>query len=719
MNTAQAELDGRNDGIPPGQQEGRERGTAEGRADGQRDGYRQGFDRCERDLRQQNYDRGYHDGYGAGSYDGENEGRTRGDSDGRARGQIDGVTDGQNRADVDANRDATPAGAAKGIDEANHSDAAERGIADGLQAGDREAREHAIAVDYPRGRKDVRDERFAEPIQFNDEFSQARGNLPSFASSGLNASSRMNSVSIFAPGHEGGNAQPDFRYFNPRRTYPTQEENTAYQRAYRAGYIQGFNGEYRSNYDQTYRHAFNNFLDRGCDEARRRDYREFYARGFDQGRAKGYHDAYQRAYDQQYRNAYNSVFPAASQQAYQETYPRAYNRHFEVARAAAYQQRVNEIYNANYEQARAQKFDEKYPLYAQQEYQRGRKDETQDFAERPVRLINADVTETIENGVMEPGEALRVRFDLRNFANGGLEGKDIKVRIEALDAGAAVITTSEQTLSRGLRQKSLTTVRNALEFRMNESAANRTAKFRVSVLYQGRDVGQQTLQVKTRFQVDVAIAEEIALKDGIPTQVKVRLTNQSQKATDSVLAIQFVSDPKKLVIANPTQRMEALNPGESRIVEFTVTAHTTESVVSIPLALSVTGAGNRRVGLLDMTSQVPVINDYRVVLSSNAQSLTTAGLTRAYYRVTNTGSRLLLKGLTLKVRFKDTDKADNFVVIGPNPQFLMPLEKGETVQFVLPILVKESNNGGTLELTLEEDGHTVVIHDANFKKNLN
>lgn len=722
VDVTRARADGREDGWSGGTLEGRERGQEEGQKEGREDGFRAGHDRCYQEQSRAAYDRGFSDGFSRGSDDGSSEGRARGSSDGNSRGIYEGQQDGQRRADQDAERDASPRGTADGINQANGSDATARGTADGSKAGDKQASDHANEVDYPRGREAYRQERFNEAIANNDEFSQlglatktTSNNLKKAMSVIETAREMVNETRIDTQRRGGGGRGPDNRYFRPSRTYGTPEENAAYQDSYRGAYNEGFRAEFDRAFDNAYDRAFRNQEDRGCDDARRENYRPHYDNGFRAGRDKGYQQAYQPTYDSAFRDAYSAVFGPTSAQAYRDAYQPAYDRHYEESRAAAYSQRVGELYNAAFEDARVRKYNQTYPGYADAANKRGRKDEAQDFANRPVRLLGAEVQETIENGVLEPGETLRVKLDLRNFAEGAVQGRDIKVKIEAMDDSSTVIVQSETILAKNLREKSRTRVRDALDFRMNESAANRVSRFVVTAFYQGRKIGEQTLDVNTKFLLDVQLAEPLTLKDGLATVVKLRVTNQSQKPSDPVVKVKFVSDPKKLDIANPEQGIGALAPGESKVLEYTVTAHTTDAWLRIPVAFTATGSAGRRIGLLDMTQQVPVVNDYRVALTNAIGGLQKAGVIRANYKVTNTGSRLLYKSLQLKVTFKDTDNGDNFVVIGPNPQYLMPMEQGETAQFVVPVLVKADNRGGTLVLELMEDGRTVVIREENFK----
>lgn len=720
VDTSGAMRDGISDGQGPGGQEGRERGNDQGERNGRDEGYREGFNSCEREERQRAYDSGYSEGFRQGSVNGDVDGRSRGESDGRSQGERDGRADGEARADRDADRDATPPGTAQGIEEAERSDASARGRADGLVAGDRDARKEAIAQDYPRGRKDFSNERFAEPIQFQDDFAQKGATRA--ASGPLKEKSTAAAAPQFDafsrdrfPTERHGVPEPDYRYSRPLRNYPTPQENQAYQQGYRQGYRQGFQSSYSSSFDSAYQRSYRQSERRGCDEARRRSYRGDYDRGFILGRDTGYRRAYDYAYDAYFRSARDAAFGPASDAAYRETYPYAYDRHFEEARSAAYAQRTGELYRAAFNRAHEEKFNEVYPGYAEQEYRRGRKDEAQDFAERPVRLLAADATETNGNGLFEPGEPVRFRVVLRNFANEALQGRDVKLKVEPLDSRSAVITESEATLVRDLRSKSSTSVREALEIRLNESAAEKVSAFRVTAFYQGRNIGEIAVNIRARFQLSVAIDGNPAFKDGISTSVRFRLTNVSEKATDSILKIRFQSNPQQLVIDEPEKSIPGLASGETRMVEYWVTARTADASLHLPFAVSVNGSTTRRIGLLDETRQVPIVNDYRIQLVSSAEPLRKAGVTRVLYQIRNSGSRLLYKSLQLKVSVKEASDPTGFAVIGPNPQYLLPLEKGETTQFLVPIAVKSENPGGVLELELQEDGQTVVIHQQDFR----
>ena len=505
---------------------------------------------------------------------------------------------------------------------------------------------------------------------------------------------------------------PDNRYFDDSRRWPTPEERAAYGVAYRKGYSDGFRGSYMTMFDRTYQPARAAGDQAGCADAQRQDYRPVYDRGFVEGRDR----AYKAAYDAEFRSAadaaYRASFPPASAAAYAQAYPALYNQHFEAARAQAYASRVNQVYQASYEQARQARYNQVYPGYAQTAYNRGKADETADFQSRPVRLLSAEVIETIPNGVYEPGETLRLKVSLRNFLGGTLKGGDVRLQLRSQDSGV-VISEADATLVRDLRSKSVTAVTDAMEMRLLESAANRTVKLTLTVLYQGRNVGSQDLSLRPQFIADIKLAGDISLKEGMPTTVRVSVRNQSDVTTDSSFKLGLIWDSAKVQVVNPEVTVGVLAPNQARTVEFTVIGRTLDNSISAPIAVQAISSG-RRIGLTDFSRSVPVLNDYRIDLKNSISSLRSGGMVRAQYSLKNVSSRFLFKGLQLKIRVLDAQgRAVSAVqVIGPNPQYLQPVAKGTSVEFVIPLVSQGLLNGGILELEVQEDGQTVVIHQA-------
>ena len=451
----------------------------------------------------------------------------------------------------------------------------------------------------------------------------------------------------------------------------------------------------------------------GCDDARRQNYRPDYDRGYSEGKDRGYRDNYDRAYQSAYQSSYNATFGPASQSAYQSSYNGYYQTHYEEARSAAYQSRYSDIYDASYSAAHDRKYNEVYAGFAAAAFQKGQVDEAADFAARPVRLLNANVVETIDNGLFEPGEKLRIRLSLRNFG-GQLAGRDVRVQVEAIDANRVVISQGDATLVRNLNANSETNVRDALEFQFTESAVNRASNLRLKVTYQGRDAGSQTFTIVSKYLMAVTLAEDPVLKEGLEAPVRFYVVNQSPKSSVSGSVLKIQTDANKLEIKNASLVIPDLAPGQKTVIEFTGIARVSDNQVQIPMVLQALASDGRRVGATEISTSASVRNDYKIDVTSDISNLRNRGVVRVNYRIDNVGSLRLSKGLQLRARIVDTANASNFVTVGPSPQYLAPLENGQSASFMIPIMSKAANDGGTLELEVQEDGVPVVISRTPF-----
>ncbi len=715
--TAGARAAGQADGRPDGDREGRERAPADGQRAGDEQGYRKGFDQCEREARDRAHDEGFQRGFGEGSVIGSQEGGATGDRDGTARGVNEGQADGFRRADLDSNAEATPQGRAKGIEQANSSDATDRGRRDGTARGDADALAQAQASDYPRGRKDYNSAQYALTPQSHADVIQkpaARQALSQLFSP--SASTSMADMRAAAP---AGSASPDYRYLVLKKNYPTPEENQAYSSGAREGYASGFQGGYSSAFDAAFKQAFDRGNRRGCDDARRRDYRADFERGQREGHDRGYREAYDRTYREASNIAYNREFGPASDRTYRQNYDSLYSKHFEEARSAAYAARVDQLYGAAFDDARNTKYNEMYPKYAASEYQRGQNDEAQDFAQRPVRITGIEATETIPNSVFEPGEPLRVHVQVRNFAQGEIRAQDLAVQIKARNTDQSTVTIKQEYLAKSLKAQSVTEIREALEFQANELAAGRSIKFDVAVVYQGKVIDTTVLEVRPNFMVQVELAETPSFKEGMAMPVRVKLTNTGDKTANGIV-LNMKANAEQLEVAQPMINVGSLAAGESRVVEYSAIGRGISQSESIQFGFAATEGGSitgRRIGALDMSRQFPIINDYLIDLANGAvTALRTPGVIRIAYKVTNKSRRLMFNSLQLKVRFLNTEDPTNFVVIGPNPQLLMPIDQGESVSFTVPVMVKAANKGGVIEVEVQEAGRTVVIHREDFSQ---
>ncbi len=717
-----ARSQGTSDGRPDGEREGRDRGPEDGRREGQREGRERGYRECFERERDRARDAGYHTGYQDGQNQGNREGLSRGAADGDSKGLTEGRNDGLRRADRDADRAASPLGRDQGYAEAERTDANARGYADGLVAGDKRALKEAQDKDYPRGRVDYRNERFNEAIENRDSFSQRPSpfnsiKIPGVAGS-LSAmrSARDNTGAFNDNLRLNGRANPDYRYSNPRKTFASPEENNAYQSAYRQAYADGFRGSYDSAYRNAFDREFRDGQRDGCRDAERQDFRRYYDEGYTRGHDEGYSVAYRSAYDSAYRHSYDISFRNASDRAYDESYDSYYHDHFESARRAAYSERVGQLYNAGFARGDLEKFNQMYPTYAAQEYARGRADEDQDFAQRPVRMLGAQATETVLNGLFEPGEHLRVKVQLRNFAASALANRDIVLKVQAVDANGVIVSEPEATLVRGLRAKSQTEVNDALQFTLTDAVVNRATQVVVTAFYQGRNVGMETIRLTAKYWVQLEFAETPRLLEGLEATLKVKVRNQSPNTETGLVKLEVLSNSQVIQLVRKDAAVNTLAAGETKVVEFVAIARSPEAAVRAPLAFLATTSTGRRIGVMDFTGSVPLINDYRINVEQDVSLLRKPGITRVPYRIRNISSRLLFKGLQLKARIIDADDATNFKVLGPNPQYLTPLENGQLLTFVIPVMANTVSRGATIELEVQEDGRTTVIHQLNFKE---
>lgn len=715
--TTQARFAGLQDGRPGGEREGRERGA--------QDGYRRGFDRGEDEAyrdrlqsrRRDAYQFGYAAGFPIGEQRGFNEGEYRGRLDGESRGQTEGQQDGERRASQDATATATPPGRQKGAAEAAQSDAAASGRQAGIVRGDQDAQDQAQRVDYGNGRRAYRDERFAEGIEHRETFSQLPSKSDLLTQHAPAPASTIQPQGLAATASLHTSAGPDYRYLSCTRSFPTAAENQAYQSACREGYAQAFQTFYNDSFRTSEQQGQRDGRDRGRSRADKVDVRPEYLSGYTQGENEGYRRAYDRAYEQTFRIAYSYAFQQSTQRAYDQSYPSFYERAFEAARAAAYREHYEALFNEAFELARNQTYQEKYPAYAKDAFERGRRDEEREFELNPLRLIDAQISKEFASGNYEPGEALRFTVDLRNFSRAGINSQDVSFSVEAGDARTAAIPLTDTSARRGLKPLSLTRVTEVLEARLFESTVGRTVTLVIKAKYQGRVIGQKAFDLTPRFMLALGFAKAPQLREGMETVIRIKVTNQSLLATDAGARVQFLAESEALELVDRDAILPNLQPGASTEVGFRVVGKRAGDWVRIPMAFTATLASGRRVGVFDITDQVPIINDYGIDVLEGLDRMRQPGITRIEYVINNETSRLVLRSLQLhvRVRLAGPDQSvvlsEHHAVLGPNPQYLTPIHRGYSRDFFVPILIKAPSNANLiLEMELKEEGKTVVIH---------
>jgi hypothetical protein len=214
-----------------------------------------------------------------------------------------------------------------------------------------------------------------------------------------------------------------------------------------------------------------------------------------------------------------------------------------------------------YNPAYRRKYDEKYPIYAPEQYAKGRADETEDFRVRPVRLISFEIKETIKNGLYEPGEILSVKTVLRNFSDSAIPAKDVRLVI-ATAWHSVTISVGDEAVVKDLKPRTQTEISDALEFRMEEGALENNTPFTFDVKHRGTSGGQLSARVRTQFAVETAFAEYPQLLEGLERTIKLRVTNVSQATTEGgTLALKLLADSSPIQLLNPEQQIPA---GSSR-----------------------------------------------------------------------------------------------------------------------------------------------------------
>jgi hypothetical protein len=185
---------GRNQGSTDATQQAKNLGRRTGLEDGKNQGHRDGYDECARQMRDAQERAGSRQGDRDATVQASTDGSARGNADGQAKASVDGAADGNSRADQQANADATPKGTADGIAEANRSDAAARGSADGKVAGDSAAKSDAQTNEYQPARDQYKKERYAESIRSEATIDL---NTPTSPTSAPKATSPSSSNSAF------------------------------------------------------------------------------------------------------------------------------------------------------------------------------------------------------------------------------------------------------------------------------------------------------------------------------------------------------------------------------------------------------------------------------------------------------------------------------------------------------------------------------------------
>jgi hypothetical protein len=711
--TSQAKREGEEDGLADGRREAEERAYEEGRAYGRRLGYRNGYDFAERERRAEEYQTGFSRGTSIGTDQGERDGEQKGNEDGDRQGLTDGDAQGQADATAEATRTAVPPARAKGIREAEAETAkvTEQARNDAIRRADSDAQAEAERVDYKRGRDEYRAGRYAEPTKFLGTFSQRRTSARFDRKAVRPQALRVAYVVPQRPDIPDPdiNARPDNRYRKPRRTYEFPVQNEAYGKAYNGSYPDGWRRYFRDLFIRGYRLAYLEGWDTGRYEARNNSYTADRDRGYEEGRQQAYQKAFSEASARARDRAYARAFENARATTYGRVFPGEYERIFEETRRAAYAGRVKEIYDAAYAATYTERYSQTYAVASREQYARGRRDEADVFNRQPVRVTDIRAVGALEDGVIEPNETVRLTVRVRNFSKQTIRGSEIRLLVQG--RGLALDEFDARPVA-DLGPESEAEFTETFAIRFPEAAAGFNAGLTVRANYNERESDTQGIEVPVRYVTVVKIDDKAPLAEGIARTVTISVRNISSKPLSPDAILKLSADTNEAEIAERQAQVGGLGPGESRTLNFTVTARTPQANLALPLAVNISG-DNRKLGSFVASPRFNVTNPYRIVGRLTGGGLRAAGTGRVEYTFRNDSATETYHGLQLRARVISDDPG-SVEILGPNTQYLTPLGKSRSASFVLPMVVRKANTGGIIELELLEDGVPVVIHRMNF-----
>lgn len=462
-------------GVSDGESDGGREGEARAGREGEERGFREGRDRAFREttesLQRRAFDEGIRDGRYAGASEGQRRGSEIGRQQGLDEGRRQGETEGTERAERDAQANARGPATQAGNAAAEASDASSVGRKEGVVEGDGQALAKAREVDYARGRADYFRQRTSEAVKVTVPLDVKP------------TSFREDDGFVLAQ-------------FNPRRQYPTSEENSAY----RGGYESGYERARRNAYDRCYRSAYDRAWSRGRDEGRRdaerRDYSYEKRKGYDQGFREQYDASFENSRVQALFTARAEEAARTSQAVYAERYPGFYDTWFAQYRDEAYKARYEALRTAAREAARASTYAALYPEYAKKLYQQGRVDEKGDLASRPLRISSVAFAGADPDGAAAPGQPLHLQLSLRNYGDAKLGA--VTVQVEPVTAGSAYLPVPRLALGKEIPAKSAASGRDLLELQLRREFEGQPLEFQVRVFYKDRLMDTRSVTLTPR-----------------------------------------------------------------------------------------------------------------------------------------------------------------------------------------------------------------------------
>jgi flagellar biosynthesis/type III secretory pathway protein FliH len=395
-------------GRQAGCREGRDRVGNGGCYEGENDGYAAGALYGQQQLVAAAWAQGLGLGQTEGTSQGRQEGRETGLEQGRQEGTAQGESKARASADQTAKATVSPRAEADGNARAALANPQADGLREGRQAGLERAKLEANEKDFARAREDYRNRQFGSVPKGRSQVRQSplaveQRSLWEYRTSMLFGRS--------------GCPSPDWRYAN------YGSDNEEYQRGYRSGYSEGVRDGFSDGYDRQYRHAYDHAYALGVAQAQVVNLQDTVDQAYQEGFAQSHQAAFEQAQKVAHQEAFTPAFESAYSTTYAALYPQFEAEHYRSIEEATFQSVYGPPYQAAFSEFERASFDDNYPKQAKLAYDEGWKAEAKDFAERPVRLLEAWRTPTDVEGV----QLLTVR--LRNFSGQTVAGHRVRVSL--------------------------------------------------------------------------------------------------------------------------------------------------------------------------------------------------------------------------------------------------------------------------------------------------
>lgn len=422
-------------GKQAGIREGRDRVGDRAHRDGEFEGYSAGVAQGQQQLLDTAFSQGLAQGRTEGAIQGRQEGREQGLEQGRKDGQEQGEAKARTAADQAAATAVKARAQADGQARANSSNPKADGIRLGEQAGAQRAKKEAEDKDFARARKDFRAKQFAIPAKGRSDVRQA----PLTFETG----SWLADIDLTATFGRPSCPGPDWRYLR------FGSDNEEYQRSYRQGYSEGVRQGFNEGYDREYRYGYDRAFSLGISQAHVGNLQATGEQAYQEGFAQAHQEAFAQANKSAHQESFTPSFEAAYASTYSTVYPQFEAQHYKTEEETVFRASYDPPYRQAFDTQEVVTFNERYPKEAKLAYDAGWKSEAQDFARRPVRILDAWVTPTEVEGL----GLLCVR--IRNFSDQTVAGKRLRVSFGSSTSRFyhPVPANSEMTVTGLLRMK--------------------------------------------------------------------------------------------------------------------------------------------------------------------------------------------------------------------------------------------------------------------------